>query len=246
MATLGATVADAAPPAEDVPAGDDPFAEPPTKDNEYRVVVLLAVAAIVGALIGGRAALLNDRGGDQLTDAINADVRSGARIVGDVRQLYEEDASVAHRVAELELLGEELAAVASEQTDAEATAILRGDAEANTAAAALLADTSSLLEGDGQAALDLTGVDLLERLGEIRDERSAELQALDPDALQAEAEDQLQASSRLMALLVVVALAFLFGALAEVLDRSHRLLLAGGYACLVVAGGAALLIEASL
>lgn len=237
-------MADTATPANEAPAAARD--EPSDDANDFRVVILLSIAAIIGALIGGRAALLNDQGGDQLTDAVNADVRRGARIVGDVQRLYQEDASVALRVAEMQLLSEELAVVAGEQSDDEAEAILSGDAEANAFAAETLANSSSLLEGDTLAALGLEGGGLLDRLAEIREERSAELRALNPDALQAEAEDQLEASSRLMLLLVVVALAFLFGALAEVRSGSRRLLLIGGYACLGLAGIAGLIIEASI
>lgn len=234
---------DTATPDEETPAAVP--GEPPAEGNHHGVVLLLTLAAIIGALIGGRAALLNDAGGDQLGDAVNADVRRGARIVGDVRRLYEEDASVALRVAEMQYLGEELSAVADEQSSDQAEAILRGEAEANAFAAESLASTSALLDGDTQAAAQLDGDDLLVRLALIRSERSAELKALDPDAVQADAEEQLAASSRLMALLVIVAMAFLFGALAEVQSGSRRLLLTGGYACLVLAGVAALVVEAT-
>lgn len=209
------------------------------------VAVLLAVAAVSTALVGGRAALLGDSGSDRLNQVLREDVRQGARVVGDARRLYEEDASVAHRVAEAQLIAEQTdRAAARESGDAAAT--LEAESEANAGVAEVLSESSTLARGSPQRALRLEGADLLERFAEIRAERSAELAALDPDATQTAAEDETRASSLMTAAIIPIGVAFLLGALAETFVPSRSRLLAGGYACVAIGILAAIAVEVSL
>ena len=206
------------------------------------IALLLALAAVVAALIGGRAALLGDSGSDQLNLALREDVRQGARIVGDVRRLYEEDASIAHRIAEAELLSGAMSRAANGESGDNA-AILEAEAAAQGTLADVLASASNLAKDSPQRAIALDGGDLLQRLTEIRAERSPELAGLDPDATQSDAESRAEASALLSAAVVPVAVAFLLGAVAEVAPRRRRLLIGAGYACVSVGVIAAILIE---
>jgi hypothetical protein len=206
------------------------------------VAVLLACAAIAAALVGGRAALLGDAGADALNDAVREDVRQGARVVGDVRRLYEEDAVVVHRVAEAALLSRELELAAQDESGAPRL-VLDAEAAAQEGLAELLVGTSRIARGRVGAAVDVTGADLLERLAAIRAQRSEELEALDPDATQSRAEEDARASALMLATTVPIALAFLLGALAEALPGPRRRLLVGGYALVISGVIAALLVE---
>lgn len=212
--------------------------------RSFAVAVLLAVAAAAAALIGGRAALLGDAGSDQLNHALREDVRQGARIVDDARRLYQQDVAVAHRIAEARLLADEISAAAREE-EGLVRDMLEAEAEARAFVAELLAGEATLGESP-RAATRLEGADLLARFAEIRAERSTDLAALDPDATEEDAEEQLRASSLLTAATIVVALAFLLGALAEAFPRSRRILMLSGYACVTVGAIAAVVIEVSI
>jgi len=212
--------------------------------QEFGVALLLAIAAVSAALMGGWAAILGVQGAGELSVAVREDVRRGARIVGDARRLYEEDASVSHRVAELHLLGEELDRAAAEESGS-VDAVLRAEAEANRFTALVLAETSELADGDPEAATQVDGGDLLARFAEIRAERSDELASLDPDATQADAEDDERSSAGMIGASLFVAFAFLLGALAEVMPGSRRPLLVGGYASVAIGIVAAVVIGTS-
>lgn len=214
----------------------------PRAERGWAVAVLLALAAVVTALIGGRAALLGDSGADELNVALREDVRSGARIVGDVRILYEEDASVAHRIAEAELISQEMAAAARREGGNNA-AILEAESEAYGTLAEVLSTSAVLTDGEPDRAIAAGGEELLARLAEIRAERSDELKALDPDARQQTAERRAADAALLTAAVIPVAVAFLLGALAEVVPRRRSLLLGSGYLAVAVGVLGAVAIE---
>jgi len=87
-----------------------------TEGTSTSVAVLLAVAAVVAAVIAGRATLVGDAGADGLNQVVRDDVRQGARIVGDGRRLYEEDLSISFQIAVEQILSEETAEVARGET----------------------------------------------------------------------------------------------------------------------------------
>jgi hypothetical protein len=217
----------------------------PSEDGSSAVAILLAIAAIAAALVGGRAALLGDSGADALNDAVREDVRQGARIVGDVRHVYEEDAVVVHRVAQAAMLAEELERAAGTESG-NARLLLEAEAAAQARLAELLSANSQIARDDVGAAVAVDGADLLEQLAAVRSERSPELAALDPDATQGEAEDDGRASALMLATTIPIAVAFLLGALAEALPRSRRVLLASGYAFVALGIIAALVVEGTV
>lgn len=209
------------------------------------VAVLLAVAAIAAALIGGRAAILGDSGSDAWQEAVREDVRAGARIAGDVRRLYEEDVPVALRVAEAQLLGDALAQAAAAERGTVAD-ILSAEGGANERVADSLSRGSAIAGGDPSRALELDGALVLERLAELRAERSPELAALDPDATEERGSDRSRESSLLVATTVPVGLAFMFGALAAAFPAARRRLVIAGYAAVALGVVVAIVVEVSL
>jgi hypothetical protein len=212
------------------------------RGTDTAVALLLALAAIAAAAIGARAALLGDSGSDTWHRAVREDVRQGARIVGDVRLLYEEDAAVAHRVAEAQLVGEETRRAARGERGTVGS-ILEAEAEAQLGVANTLAGGSALADGDPLRTLRLRGRDLLERLVELRADTPPELAGLDPDATEEEGADQSRESSLLVASTIPVALAFLLGALAEALPGRRRGLVLAGFACVAAGIASAAVIE---
>lgn len=209
------------------------------------VAVLLAVAAIAAALIGGRAAILGDSGSDAWQEAVREDVRVGARIAGDVRRLYEEDVPVAHRVAEAQLLGVALMRAAAAERGTVA-GILSAEGGANERVADSLSRGSAIAGGDPSQALELDGALVLERLAELRAERSPELAALDPDATEKRGSDRSRESSLLVATTIPVGLAFMLGALAAAFSKTRRRLVIAGYSAIALGVIAAIVVEVSL
>lgn len=210
--------------------------------TDMGVAMLLAAAAVVAALIGGRAALLGDSGSDAYSEAVRADVRQGARIVGDARRLYEEDASVAHRIAEAQLLGEALGREARSE-EGLPSSILQAEAEASATVADVLAGPSKLADGSARAATELTGEDILDRFAEIRAERSAELAAVDPDGIAEEAGEESDAATAMAAAAIPLGIAFLFGALAEAFANRRRLFVIAGWSALAIGVAIAIIVE---
>lgn len=212
-------------------------AQDESDQRDLRVVLLLGCAAALAAVVGAYAAIVGDRGSDRWHQAIREDIRHGARIVSDARQLYQEDAPVGHRVAEYELRANALEGEAKDAAGA-AAAILEAEAEAQRNTAEVLSSSSPLVEGDPKHAISLTGADLMDRFTEIRSEVSPELAALAPDEVEAKGSDEQRESSLLVATTLASGIAFLLGALAEALPRSRRRLTNAG---LVAVGAGAVL-----
>jgi hypothetical protein len=201
-------------------------------DRDLRVVALLGCAALFAACVGAYSAIVGDRGSDLWHQAIREDIRAGARIVSDARSLYEDEAAVAHRIAAYELRARELRQEVRTAANP-AASILDAEARAQHETADVLSGSSPLADSPARA-VDLDGGDLLARFAEIRDERSAELKALDPEAAEASGADDQDEAVMLTATTLGAGLALLLGALAEAVPRLRRRLVNGGFAALGV------------
>lgn len=215
------------------------MAEAATPETDTRVAILLALAALVAAGIGVRAAMLSDRGGDTWQTAIREEVRRDARIVSDVRRLYGEDARVAYDIAELQIRAEE-ARKEARATKGPAAGVLRSEAAARAELANSLTKTSSELVDAPEEAPALDGAVLFARLAELR-AQAGPAARLDPEARLADGTEDAEKGSWLTAAVVLVSLAFLCGALAAGLPGAGRRLVIAGYGFVgagVVAAGA--------
>lgn len=199
--------------------------------NDLRVIILLGCAAVFAAVVGAYAAILGDRGSDRWHQAIREDIRRGARIVSDARALFQDEAPVAHRIAQLELTGQALEAE-SQAADGAAAVVLANEARAQRETAELLASSSELGGGEPRGAVDLTGDELLERFGEIRSEVPPDLAALDPGEVEAAGADDQEASAWLVAATIAAGIALLLGALAEAIPPLRNRLTNAGFAVL--------------
>lgn len=211
-----------------------------SQEADLRVVALLGCAALLAAVVGAASAILGDRGSDRYHQALRDDVRQGSRIVSDIRALYGEDAPVAHRAAEYALRAEALDAEAR-GSSGPAAEVLRAEAAALRGTASVLVESSDLA-GTPEEALELTGADLGERLGEIRSKLPADLAALDPDAVEAEGSHDVEKATLLVATTLASGIAFLFGALAEAIPRLRRRLTTAGFGVVGVGAVVALMV----
>jgi hypothetical protein len=203
--------------------------------------VLLAVATIVGVAIGFRASNLSGAAGGDGTTAVRDDIRRGGAIIDAARKVYAEDAPLAFQMAEVELRADQDRSTAADATDPLTRQLLRFDAHAQAGLAAALRDTSSWIT-DPRTAPDLDGADLVDRFEEIR-ASNPEATQIDVASSQESAEDDRRKSTLLIGALIPVALAVLFGSLAEFDERRRARLVTAGWAAIAVGLVLAVLIE---
>jgi len=207
------------------------------------VAVLLAVAAVLAAAIGARAALLADEGSDTWHGAVRADVKAGAAVVEDSRFVYGEEAAQAFQLTEAKLRARELRKEASDRSG-EAKALLEAQAKEQDQLAQTLSQSSSVA-GDPRYAARDGGFDAVRRLADRR-AKNPELTRLDPDATEKRGADRSREASLLVGAVVIVAIAFLLGALAEGFPGLRRILVPAGFAMAGIGLVAALAVEVSL
>ncbi len=168
--------------------------------------------------------------------------KQGSGIVDAAAFLYAEDAPLALQVAEAQIRAEETERVARTESGTTA-ALLEAEAAAQRELAATLARSSRIVD-DPATAPDLTADDLMERLAELR--QRSELSEIDPTASQVAANDLNYKSSLLLVALIPLAVAFMFGALAQVYPERRTALLVPGAALAVAAAIFAVVVEVTL
>jgi hypothetical protein len=204
------------------------------------VAVLLAVAAVIVAAIGARAALVGDRGSDTWHTAIREDVKRAAAIVEDVRFLYQEEVRAALEVREAEVRGRELRRAARRRSGT-VRELLEIEAQAQKQVAAPLRKTTAIAT-DPRYRPEEGGV--LRRLADQR-ARHPDLVALDPDRTERRGSSLSLESAWLVAATLPAAIAFLLGALAEGFAHWRRALVPAGFAFAAVSLLSALVVEVS-
>ena len=201
---------------------------------------MLAAAAVLAAGIGARTSMLSDSAGGSWQSAVRQEVKKSAAAVEDIRFVYAEEAPVAYRVVRARIRAEELRREADRTT---------GDARAATAVEALLEESlaealgsSSELASQERYALDSGGVDVAKRLADNRQEHP-ELVAVNPDVPQRQGDEAAEHARLEVAATIPVAVAFLFGAVAQAFPRRRRLMVIVGSAFLLLALAAAIALE---
>jgi hypothetical protein len=215
-----------------VDQGEGPRQPPPRRDQQAEteetptvVAVLLAVAAVIAATIGARAAILGDSGSDTWHKAVREDVSRDAGIVESSRFVYEEEAPAALRLREAEIRAEEARRAAKGESDPAA-----GVLELEVGAQEGLAETEKQASDTADDPRYAKGqaYDVMRRLADERAE-TPDLVALDPDATEERGSDQSLESSLLVATTVLVAIAFLCGALSHGFPEWRRRLVPAGF-----------------
>jgi hypothetical protein len=196
-------------------------------DSDTAVAILLAVAAVIAALIGARAAIVGDEGSDTWHTSVRQDVKRGAGINEDAAYLYSAQASQAFEIADAAIRAEENArAVRSARPSARP--LLAAEAAAQGEVARNLLSGSDLADTPGEATT-LDGSDLAAALARQR-ARFPDLRDLDPDETEERGSDLNRQSALLVATTIPVAFAFLLGALGEGFPRRRRVFVPAGFA----------------
>jgi len=202
--------------------------------------VLLAATAVALALVGTRAALLADSGQELTHQSLREDVKRSAAIVEDVRAVYQDEFYVALMIAQARIHGAALRAAARHQPP-ELRTLLRAQGLTEALATTKPAESAGLTSKPAYTA-GFGEYDVLRRLADLRAENPA-LVALNPDKTQARGSERQETASLLMATTVLLAVAFLLGALAHAFPRGRRLLVAAGYGAVGAGLCAALVVE---
>jgi hypothetical protein len=230
-----------------MPTPDQPGSAPesrsvPTEEPETgtAVAVLLAAAAVIAAVIAGRASIVADRGSDTWHSALRQHVKQAAAIVETSRFLYGEEATTALDVVDARTFAEELREEARRFTGSVREAILI-EAYAQDQLAATLARDQPLASdpryrGPGGVP------DVVQRLADERADFPAIVE-LDPDATEQEGADLNRRASFLVMASIPVALAFLFGALVHGFPRARRELVSAGFAFVAIGVVMAIAVE---
>jgi hypothetical protein len=207
------------------------------------VAVLLATAAVLAAVIAGRASIEADRGSDTWHAALRQHVKQAAGIVESARFVYGEEAASALAVVDARTYAEELREEARRYGGPVREALLV-EAFAQDQLAGTIAQNQPLAsdpkyQGPGGVP------DVVQRLA---DERAStpDLVTLDPDATEQEGAELNRKASFLVMAAVPVALAFLFGALVHGFPGGRRELVVAGFAFVAIGVVAAVAVEVVL
>jgi hypothetical protein len=225
----------------DHPDGGDPPPTHPVERNGPGVAILLAVAAVATAIIGGRAAFMSADASSNWQSSIRSQVKQAAAYVEDIRYLYTVETPAAVRAAEAQARAQELAR-AARSTSGLTQSLLTVEQGVEENVVKTLAPTFPLT-ADPSYALPDGGYDMGRRLADIRN-ANPDLVKLDPGRTAAVGDHFAQRSIRLVASTVLVAGAFLFGSLAQGFRRRRGMFLAVGTTLLVAGMAAAVVAEA--
>jgi hypothetical protein len=221
-------------------AGD---AAPPARgeaEGHRGVAVLLGIVAILAALTGARATSLASDATDLWQSSLRTELKRSVGALEDVRYLYQVEVPAALPVLSYRLQSQELrTAAATASGQAAAALALEADVADNIVTSI---ESSNELATKDAYARDDGSLDLGRRLSDLR-MRSPDLVALDPDAIQAEGDHLGTKASSMTLALLPLAIAALFGAIAQPFGRARGLLLGLGSASAVIGAGVAILVE---
>ncbi len=191
------------------------------------MALLLAVAAIVAAIITLVAVTSSSDASGAWQSALRQEVARGVQAVNDLHYVYEVEAPGAFRVATSEVQAQEYRAAAASAVPAVAAQL---DAQAQVLEMSLDVLRSSIEMAVPAYALPDGGYDTLGRIADrLADPARV---ARDPDAAMATGDAAAVRADRLMDSIIIVGLAFLFGALAQTFRQAQRQLLAMGWLAL--------------
>jgi hypothetical protein len=205
------------------------------------VALLLAVAAVVTAVIGGRAAFMSADASSNWQASIRAQVKQAAAYVEDIRYLYTVETPQAVLTAEAQARAQELTKAVQSTTGLNQS-LLTVEQSIEQNLVKTLAPNFPLT-ADPKYATPGGGYDVGRRLADIRNE-NPDLVTLDPAHTAAVGDHFAVRSIRLVGCTVLVAGAFLFGSLAQGFRRRRSLFLGVGTTLLVAGVVAAVVVEA--
>lgn len=204
------------------------------------VAILLAGAALVSAVIGGRVAFRSFTATSLWQQSVREESKRAAAYIETVRFVYTSEQPLAFALSEARFRAEELRKVAATLSGSDQAAIEVEQALQEYLSTGQLAEASPLFSD--QRFRSERGFDITRRLADQLNE-NADLLTIDPEKTRASGKKASTHAIRLMATTIVVALAFMCGTLAQGFDRRRRLFLSMGTVLLVLGTASAAVVE---
>jgi hypothetical protein len=221
-----------------VGSGQSP-AQPEEAEEGLVVPILLALAAVVAAILGARAAVVSSNASGEWQTAAREEVKRSAALVEDVRYVYGVEAAVALRAASAAIEADELRQSAGPLNGAEKAAV-ETEAFVRQSSADLMTGAFDLTKDPKYRAGD--GYDVASRLADVRNQHP-ELVALDPGATMDQGSEDSRHGWLLVSTAIPAAVAFLCGSLAHGFPRYRSPLTVAGFALVALAATATVLVE---
>ncbi|MEA2932062.1 MAG: hypothetical protein QOI56_847 [Actinomycetota bacterium] len=228
------------------PAPAPPAAAPPAPPAAGQspagrgVAILLAASAIVAAVIGGRVAFRSFTATSLWQQSVRQQTKQAAAYVEDLRFVYTSEEPVAFSLSEAKFRAEELAKVAPGLSGLDRTVVELEQALQEYLSSGQVAEASPLFADPRYQGPN--GFDIGRRLADQRDE-NPELLTIDPEKTRRAGNRASTHAVRLLATTIVVAVAFMFGSLAQGFPRRRPAFLAAGYVLLVAGVVSAVVVE---
>ena len=226
---------DPAVPAE--AGGSLPSAEPPARRG---VAILLAGAALVAAVIGGRVAFRSFTATSLWQQSVREETKRAAAYVETLRYVYTSEQPLAFALAGARFRSEELAKVLPTLSGTDRSAVELEQVLQDYLSSGQLAEASPLFN-DPKYRTD-RGFDITRRLADQLNE-NPDLLAIDPERTRAAGNKASTHAIRLMATTIVVAFAFMFGTLAQGFPRRRQAFLTVGTVLLALGTASAAVVE---
>ena len=207
----------------------------------HEVALLLTAAAVLAALIAGRASALSASASTSWQEATRLQVKQAAAYVEQIRYIYGVEVPRAVALMGIRFRAEELAKIVEDENLGRSTlSFLKYEKEVQEDAleASLPAST---LAADPQYRTNV-GFDPLIMLEEER-ASIPEIVNLDPGAAHEEGDETSDHAIRMIASTVPVAIAFLCGSMARVFARGRRIWITLGLVLLAVGAASAIVVE---
>jgi hypothetical protein len=215
---------------------------PPPEEPAARrgVAILLAGAALVAAVIGGRVAFRSFTATSLWQQSVREETKRAAAYVETLRYVYTSEQPLAFALSEARFRSEELAKLAPTLSGTDRSAVELEQVVQEYLSSGQLAEASPLFN-DAKYRSD-QGFDITRRLADQLNE-NPDLLAIDPERTRASGNKASTHAIRLMATTIIVALAFMFGTLAQGFDRRRQVFLSIGTVLLVIGTASAAVVE---
>ncbi len=207
----------------------------------HEVALLLTAAAVLAALIGGRASAFSASASTSWQEATRAQVKQAAAYVEQIRYIYGVEVPRAVSLMEIRFRAEELAKLVEDDDLTGSTLSFLKYEQAVQEETLKESLPASTLASSPKYETDV-GFDPLLML---EDERATQpdLVNLDPGGLREEGDETSDDAIRMIASTAPVAIAFLCGSMARVFGRGRRMWLVVGVVFLLVGAASALIVE---
>jgi hypothetical protein len=221
---------------------DEAGASPSPGDPPARrgVAILLAGAALVAAVIGGRVAFRSFTATSLWQQSVREETKRAAAYVETLRYVYTSEEPLAFALSEARFRSEELAKIAPTLSGRDRSAVELEQALQEYLSSGQLADASPLFNDPKYRTEG--GFDIARRLADQLNE-NPELLKIDPERTRAAGNKASSHAIRLMATTIIVAFAFMFGTLAQGFPRRRQAFLSIGTVLLVIGTASAAVVE---